>query len=47
MTLMDFPTDLTGDIARERDLTLDMAGFEQEMEAQRTLPVMPISLIWI
>jgi alanyl-tRNA synthetase len=31
-----FPTDLTGDIARERNLTLDMAGFEREMEAQRT-----------
>lgn len=30
-----FPTDLTADIARERDLTLDMAGFEQAMEAQR------------
>ncbi|MCB1646558.1 MAG: alanine--tRNA ligase, partial [Pseudomonadales bacterium] len=30
-----FPTDLTADIARERELTLDMAGFEKEMEAQR------------
>ena len=30
-----FPVDLTGDIARERGLTLDMAGFEQAMEAQR------------
>ena len=30
-----FPTDLTQDIARERGLTLDMAGFEREMEAQR------------
>lgn len=30
-----FPTDLTADIARERELTLDMAGFEVEMEAQR------------
>lgn len=30
-----FPTDLTADIARERNLTIDMAGFEQEMEAQR------------
>jgi len=30
-----FPTDLTADIARERDLTLDMPGFEQAMEAQR------------
>ncbi|WP_428622969.1 alanine--tRNA ligase [Sedimenticola sp.] len=30
-----FPTDLTADIARERDLSLDMAGFEQAMEAQR------------
>ncbi len=32
-----FPTDLTGDIARERGLTLDMEGFEQKMNAQRTL----------
>ncbi|MDZ4297296.1 MAG: alanine--tRNA ligase [Moraxellaceae bacterium] len=30
-----FPVDLTGDIARERGLTLDMAGFEQAMQAQR------------
>lgn len=30
-----FPTDLTADIARERNLTLDMAGFDREMEAQR------------
>ena len=30
-----FPMDLTGDIARERELTLDEAGFEREMEAQR------------
>ena len=30
-----FPVDLTADIARERDLQLDMAGFEAEMEAQR------------
>ncbi len=30
-----FPVDLTNDIARERGLTLDEAGFEQEMEAQR------------
>ncbi|KRP43118.1 alanyl-tRNA synthetase [Pseudomonas libanensis] len=30
-----FPMDLTGDIARERDLTLDEEGFELEMEAQR------------
>ena len=30
-----FPTDLTQDIARERDLTLDMAGYEAAMEAQR------------
>jgi alanyl-tRNA synthetase len=30
-----FPTDLTADIARERDMTLDMDGFEREMEAQR------------
>ena len=30
-----FPMDLTGDIARERGLTLDEAGFEQAMQAQR------------
>ena len=30
-----FPTDLTADIARERNLTLDMAGFHREMEIQR------------
>ncbi|WPP01255.1 alanine--tRNA ligase [Pseudomonas sp. HR96] len=30
-----FPMDLTGDIARERGLTLDEAGFEREMDAQR------------
>ncbi|HEY8567971.1 alanine--tRNA ligase [Microbulbifer sp.] len=30
-----FPTDLTQDIARERGLTLDMAGYETAMEAQR------------
>lgn len=31
-----FPIDLTADIARERDLTLDFVGFEREMEAQRS-----------
>ena len=30
-----FPADLTADIARERGLTLDMAGFEQEMSRQK------------
>ncbi|WP_193165855.1 alanine--tRNA ligase [Microbulbifer hainanensis] len=30
-----FPVDLTQDIARERNLTLDMAGYEEAMEAQR------------
>ncbi len=30
-----FPVDLTADIARERKLGIDMAGFEKEMEAQR------------
>ena len=30
-----FPTDLTADIARERELTLDMEGFERAMEGQR------------
>jgi alanyl-tRNA synthetase len=30
-----FPVDLTADIARERELSLDMEGFEKEMAAQR------------
>jgi alanyl-tRNA synthetase len=30
-----FPFDLTADIARERGLTLDEAGYEREMDAQR------------
>lgn len=30
-----FPSDLTADIARERGLTLDMAGFEQAMRMQK------------
>lgn len=30
-----FPADLTGDIARERELDVDMEGFESCMEAQR------------
>jgi alanyl-tRNA synthetase len=30
-----FPVDLTADIARERGLTVDMAGFEQSMAQQR------------
>src|SRR5690606_25384873 len=30
-----FPMDLTGDIARERDLTIDEAGFESAMAAPR------------
>ena len=31
-----FPVDLTADIARERQFSLDMNGFEQAMEQQRT-----------
>jgi len=31
-----FPVDLTADVARERGLTVDFAGFEVAMEAQRT-----------
>ena len=31
-----FPVDLTADIARERELKVDMEGFEQSMEQQRT-----------
>jgi len=30
-----FPTDLTNDIARERNLTLDMDGYEKAMQEQR------------
>jgi alanyl-tRNA synthetase len=30
-----FPVDLTADIARERNLTIDQAGFEMAMDAQR------------
>lgn len=30
-----FPPDLTGDIARERNLVMDLPGFENEMEKQR------------
>ncbi len=30
-----FPVDLTADIARERELTIDQAGFDQAMTAQR------------
>jgi alanyl-tRNA synthetase len=30
-----FPPDLTADIARERGFTVDMAGYEREMELQR------------
>ena len=30
-----FPIDLTADIARERNLTLDMVGYEREMKAQK------------
>ncbi len=32
-----FPVDLTADIARERDLVLDMQGYENAMQAQRKL----------
>jgi alanyl-tRNA synthetase len=32
-----FPADLTADIARERGLTIDQAGFDAAMEAQRRL----------
>lgn len=31
-----FPVDLTADIARERNLSVDMEGFEQAMDAQRS-----------
>ena len=30
-----FPVDLTADIAREHHLTIDLAGFEAAMDAQR------------
>ena len=32
---MDFPLDLTADVARERGLTIDQAGFDAAMAAQR------------
>ena len=32
---MDFPLDLTADVARERGLTIDQAGFDAAMDAQR------------
>lgn len=32
-----FPVDLTADVAREQGLTIDIAGFEKEMERQRSL----------
>jgi len=32
-----FPADLTADVAREKGLTIDVAGFEREMEAQKAL----------
>jgi alanyl-tRNA synthetase len=32
-----FPADLTADVARERDLAIDEAGFEKEMQAQKAL----------
>jgi alanyl-tRNA synthetase len=31
-----FPVDLTADVARERNLQVDMTGFEEAMEAQRS-----------
>ena len=31
-----FPVDLTADVCRERGVSVDMAGFEAEMDAQRT-----------
>ena len=31
-----FPVDLTADVAREHELTLDMEGFEKAMEVQKT-----------
>ena len=30
-----FPVDLTADVARERDLTIDMKSFETEMMLQK------------
>ena len=30
-----FPLDLTADVCRERDIAIDEAGFEREMEAQQ------------
>jgi alanyl-tRNA synthetase len=38
-----FPLDLTQDIARERDLTVDIAGFDAAMEQQREPHARPAS----
>jgi alanyl-tRNA synthetase len=32
-----FPADLTNDVAREQDFTIDQVGFEKAMQAQKTL----------
>ena len=40
-----FPLDLTQDIARERDLTVDIAGFDAAMEQQRETARAPASSV--
>ena len=45
MILYGFPLDLTADVCRERDIAIDEAGFEREMEAQR-LRAQSASQIW-
>ena len=42
-----FPTDLTNDIARERNLTLDMPGYEAAMAEQRTRSQKVAASRWI
>lgn len=41
-----FPLDLTADICRERNMTVDEAGFDVAMEKQRATAVLPASSRW-
>lgn len=41
-----FPVDLTADFAKSQNLEVDMAGFEQAMEAQRERRAPPVSSAW-
>ena len=42
-----FPLDLTADVCRERDIAIDEAGFEREMEAQRFVHNLQANSAWI